>query len=329
MVKSPVASTRFVHIVLLTMLACLVATASSAQGHGEESLNTRLVGADDLQARSAYQPLPVEQDSRHILYVGHHAGEMLNPLTNAVEVNGTSIVDVTDPTNPVYLHHIPATGDAQGAQMVQVCSGADLPDADPGETYLLRSNGNESHELWDVSDPAALVTTVARMGRGGPATAGRTPTRTGGSVTPVWRISSARWMAGARRGWSRRLTCRDRVSRGASAISASTACSPIRPDRCQAARVYTKSTARTTGCMSAMARLGTASFRLSIATASCSAMPAPPRRSPLARVAFGTRRSVVWTCRPSGGRTPLSPCSGWRSQTTGPTAIRGRVTSWS
>ena len=155
------------HIAMSALLSCLVSVAPSAQGHEEERHNTRLVGMHDLQARSAYQPLPVEQDGRHILYVGHHAGAMLNPLTNEVEVNGTSIVDVTDATSPVYLHHIPATGDAQGAQMVQVCAGADLPDGVPGETYLLRTNGNQSHELWDVSDPTDphFVTTVARMGR--------------------------------------------------------------------------------------------------------------------------------------------------------------------
>lgn len=148
-------------------LVCLLSALALAQGHGEERRNTRLVGMHDLQARSAYHPLPVTQGERRILYVGHHAGEALNTLTGEVEVNGTSIVDVTDPAQPIYLQHIPATGEAQGAQMVQVCSGADLPGGDPGETYLLRSNGNQSHEVWDVSDPSApaLVTTVAQMGR--------------------------------------------------------------------------------------------------------------------------------------------------------------------
>ena len=153
---------------LATLLACLVSLATLvAQGHGEERRNARLIGSHDLQTRSAYHPVPVTQGGRRILYVGHHAGEALNPLTGEIEVNGTSIVDVTDPARPVYLHHIPATGGAQGAQMVQVCSGAELPGADAGETYLLRANGNQSHEIWDVSDPStpSLVTTVARMGR--------------------------------------------------------------------------------------------------------------------------------------------------------------------
>ena len=164
--KHPVPSTPVARVVLLAILGWLASAGPSAQGHGEEGLNSRLVGAHDLQARSAYQPLPVVQDDRYILYVGHHAGETVNPLTNAVEVNGTSIVDVTNPARPVYLHHIPATGDAQGAQMVQVCAGADLPNADVDATYLLRANGNESHELWDVSAPEdpQFVTTVARMG---------------------------------------------------------------------------------------------------------------------------------------------------------------------
>ena len=161
------------------MVALLIGGASSmalsgsvprsARGsdQGEEKLNTRLVGAHDLQARSAYQPLPVAQGHRRILYVGHHAGEALNPLTGVVEASGTSILDVTDPATPTYLHHIPPTGDAQGAQMVQVCSGRQLPKGDPEKTYLLRANGNQSHELWDVSDPERprLLDTVTEMGR--------------------------------------------------------------------------------------------------------------------------------------------------------------------
>ena len=109
---------RIRQIVVSGMLASLGAVSALAQGHPAERLNTRLVGINDLQGRSAYHPLPVEQGGRRILYVGHHAGEAHNPLTGDVEVNGTSIVDVTDPARPVYLHHIPATGDAQGAQMV-------------------------------------------------------------------------------------------------------------------------------------------------------------------------------------------------------------------
>ena len=151
---------------LLAILAAAGHAPAQTPGHGEERFNTRLVGMHDLQARSAYQPLPVRQGERRIVYVGHHAGERLNPLTGAVEPNGTSVVDVTDPAGPVYLAHIPATGGASGAQMVQVCGGERLPGGDDDRFFLLRSNGNRSHEVWDVTDPVRpdFVRTVAEMG---------------------------------------------------------------------------------------------------------------------------------------------------------------------
>ena len=113
----------------LVTVFCVAAMATivEATQTGEDSLNTRLVGTNDLQARSAYQPLPIQQGDRRILYVGHHGGEQPNPLTGETEQNGVSVVDVTDAANPEYLHHIPPTGEARGSQMVQVCSGGRSP----------------------------------------------------------------------------------------------------------------------------------------------------------------------------------------------------------
>src|SRR3954451_8650004 len=76
-----------------------------------EELNMRLVGLNDLQGRTAYQPTIVKQGSRYIAYVGHHGAAGGKKLPNAVtgqdELNGTSVVDVTDPKNPKYIAHIP------------------------------------------------------------------------------------------------------------------------------------------------------------------------------------------------------------------------------
>ena len=116
-----------------------------------------LVGFDDLQARSAYQPVIHRQGDRWIAYIGHHGGTALNPLTGQQESNGTSIVDVTNPKQPKYLAHIPGEsgqGEAGGAQMVRVCDGSQLPRADKSKVYLLRTFGNTGHEIWDVTDPA-------------------------------------------------------------------------------------------------------------------------------------------------------------------------------
>ena len=173
--------------------AATLPAQEGGRGHGEETFNTRLVGTDDLQGRSAYQPLPVRQGARRILYVGHHAGEALNPLTGAVETHGTSVVDVTVPETPVYLAHIPASGGAGGSQMVQVCAGDRLPRGQSGRFYLLRPNGNRSQEIWDVTDPAgpAFVRTVAEMGRTPAGEASWAPATEIATVPDGWQVRMA------------------------------------------------------------------------------------------------------------------------------------------
>jgi hypothetical protein len=143
-----------------TALGIALSLGAAAQQKAEKQ-NMDLVGYNDLQGRSAYQPIVQKQGDRWIAYVGHHAGTVANPLTGQQEANGTSIVDVTNPKQPNYIAHIPgeaaasgAGGDTGGAQMVRVCSGSDLPHADKSKFYLLRSFGNSAHEIWDVSDPA-------------------------------------------------------------------------------------------------------------------------------------------------------------------------------
>jgi hypothetical protein len=140
--------------------------------NGGSSHNMRLVGTNDLQARSTYQPtLHKYSKNRYILFAGHHAlanqGENLlpggtrlpsfNPLTGNNELNGTSIVDVSDPRHPQYLYHLPVSdGVNGGAQMVRVCDGSSLPIHDK-KVYMLRTYAGSAHEIWDVTDPSKPV----------------------------------------------------------------------------------------------------------------------------------------------------------------------------
>lgn len=155
---------------LVAVSLTLLVGSGRADARNAELRNMHLVGLDDLQGRSAYQPIVHEQGGRRIAYVGHHGGEALNTLTGNVEKNGTSIVDVTDPRRPRYLFHIPGpsgAGEAGGAQMVRACSAKELPNADQNadsgrnKHYLLRATAS-SHEVYDVTDPShpALVKTV-------------------------------------------------------------------------------------------------------------------------------------------------------------------------
>jgi hypothetical protein len=148
------------------LVGAIVLAASAPMAfaqHGAEAKNIALVGFNDLQARSAYQPVIQNQNGRWIAYVGHHGGttEMpkpMNPISGQAEFNGTSIIDVTDPKAPKYLHHIPGEeglDEAGGAQMVRICPGKGLSKGDPNKFYMLRVFGNSAHEVWDVTDPGA------------------------------------------------------------------------------------------------------------------------------------------------------------------------------
>ena len=139
-------------------------------GDPPQAKNMRLVGFNDLQARSAYRPIIHKQGDRYIAYIGHHGAsfvpKLLNPISGQAEFNGTSIVDVTNPAQPKYLAHIPGSeGDAEngGAQMVRACDGKTLPNGDPAAVYLLRTFGPHGHEIWNVADPAKPVL-VSRIG---------------------------------------------------------------------------------------------------------------------------------------------------------------------
>jgi len=162
---------KFLRLSLLLSCSaiCIAATAAgpSTETTKPESRNMKLVGYSDLQGRTAYQPTIQKQGSRWIAYVGHHGDKKLNTLTSKQEDNGTSIIDVTDPKHPTYLSHIPGDegkAESGGAQMVRICSGADLPKADKSKFYMLRTFGNQAHEIWDVSEPAkpSLLTTIGK-----------------------------------------------------------------------------------------------------------------------------------------------------------------------
>src|SRR5260370_869504 len=145
-----------------------------------EHKEMKLVGLNDVQNRSTYQPTLHKQvvrgQVRYIIYAGHHTlgqpGEGLapagtpalpsfNPLTGNNEENGTAIVDVTDVRHPKQLFHLLVkNGTGGGAQMVGVCDGIG---ANVGKVFMLRSYANSAHEIWDVTDPShpAGVRTVA------------------------------------------------------------------------------------------------------------------------------------------------------------------------
>src|ERR1044072_6250613 len=65
--------------------AAAVSPARDVAPDARSAGNLELVGHNDLQARSAYQPIVHAYGERRILFVGHHAGEAMNSLTGKLE----------------------------------------------------------------------------------------------------------------------------------------------------------------------------------------------------------------------------------------------------
>ncbi|HSX80833.1 MAG TPA: hypothetical protein VLQ80_19965, partial [Candidatus Saccharimonadia bacterium] len=103
---APCLSTIVLYLAVPIVLLCSggPSAAQTVSGSAPEARDMALVGFHDLQGRSAYQPIIQQQGGRFIAYIGHHGGAALNPLNGKTEPHGTSIVDVTDPQNPRYLH---------------------------------------------------------------------------------------------------------------------------------------------------------------------------------------------------------------------------------
>src|SRR4030095_6556301 len=166
----------------LTALSAAIAltlTAISAEGatQSKERRNMDRLGHTDLQGRPSYQPNVIQYpNGRWYLFVGMHSGTptgrvtpcpsgtLPNPLNgNACENNGTMIVDVTDPENPVEKALIPAPAGGE-AQMARMCLGSQLPQGTPGKVYLQRNvqgGASAGYEVWDVTNPSAPVMTSA------------------------------------------------------------------------------------------------------------------------------------------------------------------------
>ena len=165
---------RITALSVAVSLALGAGTAQAINQSGEQKDMIRL-GHTDLQGRPSYQPNVIQYpDGRYIAFVGMHSGVprpvpacasfLPNPLNGgACENNGTMIIDVTDPRNPVEKALIPAPNGGQ-AQMARMCLGSQLTkDKNNKKVYLMRNvqtNNNlaiSGYQVWDVTDVAHPV----------------------------------------------------------------------------------------------------------------------------------------------------------------------------
>jgi hypothetical protein len=144
---------RVLRMILFAAILVILAfsgRAVAAVTQSGEQKNMERVGHTDLQGRPGYQPNVIQYpDGRFIAFSGTHSNIPVprpgftflpNPLNNnADERNGTMIIDVTDPTNPKEVAHIPVAFQGGQAQMARMCLGSDLNEDLRGKVYLMRN----------------------------------------------------------------------------------------------------------------------------------------------------------------------------------------------
>src|SRR4030042_2703218 len=129
------------------MIFLVLITWIPIRGYSAEALNMRLIGHSDLQGRDALQ---ITLKGGYA-YVGHHRGDEWNPLTGRAEPHGTTIVDVSIPSRPKIVKHIPGRKGAE-SRAVQV-----VEKFYNGKDFLLRNQESgefTGFEIWEITDRA-------------------------------------------------------------------------------------------------------------------------------------------------------------------------------
>jgi hypothetical protein len=147
--------------------------AETADSMSDGAENVRLVGYNDLQGRTALVTTTKSDPANgNWVYIGHHDSfhdgkPLLNPLTGQMEFNGTSILDITDPTNPKYVWHIPNQTNKNSRSTSVVY---DYTFDGSGRDYLIRNAeasaqgetaADLKYEIWDITsrdtDPSKIA----------------------------------------------------------------------------------------------------------------------------------------------------------------------------
>jgi hypothetical protein len=136
-------------IAMLGMTTMAMAGSVTYPPEAATAHDMKLVGWYGLEGRPAYHPHIQQQGERWILYVSEHVTVSDGTKTYGPKGNGTSIIDVTDPTKPVLLKHLTATTETDPgseARSMRVCERNN-------RFWMIRQMPKLGYEIWDVTTP--------------------------------------------------------------------------------------------------------------------------------------------------------------------------------
>ncbi len=125
--------------------------------NGDEARSVDFVGHNDLQGRESLQVTAKGDDANgDWVYVGHadntwDGTQRFNPISDQMEWNGTSILNVSDPAQAELVWHIPNTASANSRSTSVVYDYGF--DSDPsGRDYLIRNSQGEGFAQFQIFD---------------------------------------------------------------------------------------------------------------------------------------------------------------------------------
>ncbi len=121
-----------------------LASESDSDPLSDGAQHVRLVGYNDLQGRQSLQLTARSNEANgDWVYVGHQPNirpdteeAQMNPITGQMEINGTSLIDISNPAEPTTVWHIPGIS---GANHRSVSVVYDYRHNSSGRDYLARS----------------------------------------------------------------------------------------------------------------------------------------------------------------------------------------------
>jgi hypothetical protein len=167
-----------VRILTLFVTGTLLSSLSACSGEGPapgnptivegfvEAQNIRLVGHNDLQGRESLVVVTKSDEANgNWVYVGHHESyydgeQRFNPITDQMEWNGTSILEISDPANPQLVWHIPneVNANSRGVSVVY-----DYEFDGSGRDYLIRNSEAGTDLKFQIFDITARDSNPAQI----------------------------------------------------------------------------------------------------------------------------------------------------------------------
>ena len=150
-------------LVVVGLMAGTAFSAPTLPASGDKQY-VKLIGWSDLQQRETLQL----STKGNWIYAGHHEGTHYNPLEDADEINGTTILNISDPAHPVIVAHIPGDYDRDpGCEANGRSATVVYNFKNSSKDFLIRNHecgATRIYEIFDITQRGQGISGIFKVG---------------------------------------------------------------------------------------------------------------------------------------------------------------------